>query len=106
VLSNDTANALLNRVQVVPISSRVGRLYPAEAYITLNGEHRKAMDDQVTTASKLPPITRLGTLSRPGGPWQCRTGRRRPVGPLMPGPLYRHKTDAGLRPNRDKNALS
>jgi len=64
VLSNDTANALLNRVQVVPISSQVGRLYPAEAYITLNGERRKAMADQVTTASKLRLIRRLGTLSR------------------------------------------
>jgi mRNA interferase MazF len=38
VLSNDTANALLNRVQVVPISSRVDRLYPAEAYVSVNGE--------------------------------------------------------------------
>ena len=40
VLSKDTANALLNRVQVVPISSQVFRLYPAEAYMTLNGERR------------------------------------------------------------------
>ncbi len=36
IVSNDTANALLNRVQVVPISSRVGTLYPAEATVTLN----------------------------------------------------------------------
>jgi mRNA interferase MazF len=60
VLSNDTANALLNRVQVVPVSSQVGRLYPAEAYITLNGARRKAMADQLATASKL---RRLGNLS-------------------------------------------
>ena len=58
VLSNDTA--LLNRVQVVPVSSQVGRLYPAEAYITLNGERRKAMADQLATASKLRLIRRLG----------------------------------------------
>lgn len=45
VLSNDTANALLNHVQVVPISSQVSRLYPAEAYVTLNGERRKALAD-------------------------------------------------------------
>jgi mRNA interferase MazF len=63
VLSNDTANASLNRIQVVPVSSQVGRLYPAEAYITLNGERRKAMADQLATASKLRLIRRLGVLS-------------------------------------------
>jgi mRNA interferase MazF len=63
VLSNDTANALLNRVQVVPVSSQVGRLYPAEATITLNGARRKAMADQLATASKLRLIRRLGVLS-------------------------------------------
>lgn len=64
VLSNDTANALLNRVQVVPISSQVSRLYPAEAYVTLNGASRKAMADQVTTASKRRLVRRLGNLSQ------------------------------------------
>jgi mRNA interferase MazF len=64
VLSNDTANALLNRVQVVPISSQVSRLYPAEAYVTLNGERRKAMADQITTVSKLRLQRRQGRLSR------------------------------------------
>jgi mRNA interferase MazF len=46
VLSNDTANAVLNRIQEVPISSQVDRLYPAEAAILLNGEPRKPMGDQ------------------------------------------------------------
>jgi mRNA interferase MazF len=64
VLSNDTANALLNRVQVVPISSQVGRLYPAETYVSLNGERRKAMADQITTARKLRLTRALGVLSK------------------------------------------
>jgi mRNA interferase MazF len=64
VLSNDTANALLNRVQLVPISSQVGRLYPAEAYVNVNGERRKAMADQITTASKHRLMRRLGDLSK------------------------------------------
>jgi mRNA interferase MazF len=64
ILSNDTANALLNRVQVVPVSSQVGRLYPAEATITLNGERRKAMADQITTASKQRLMRKLGELSK------------------------------------------
>jgi mRNA interferase MazF len=63
VLSNDTANALLNRVQVVPISSQIERLYPAEATVTLNGARRKAMADQLTTASKHRLQRRLGVLS-------------------------------------------
>ena len=63
VLSNDTANALLNRVQVVPVSSQVGRLYPSEATVSLNGERRKAMADQITTASKRRLLRPLGALS-------------------------------------------
>jgi mRNA interferase MazF len=64
VLSNDTANAMLDRVQVVPISSSVDRLYPAEACITVNGRRRKAMADQITTASTLRLRRRMGRLVR------------------------------------------
>lgn len=64
VVSNDTANTLLNRVQVVPLSSQVGRLYPAEALVNLNGERRKAMADQVATASKQRLLRRMGELLR------------------------------------------
>jgi mRNA interferase MazF len=63
VLSNDISNAVLNRVQVAPISSRVERLYPAEVYVELGGQRRKAMADQLTTASKLRVLRRVGTLS-------------------------------------------
>ncbi len=63
ILSNDAANAVLNRIQVVPITSQSSRLYPAEAYITLNGERRKAMADQIATASKLRLRTLLGRLA-------------------------------------------
>jgi mRNA interferase MazF len=63
ILSNDAANEALNRVQVVPITSQTSRLYPAEAYVTLNGERRKALADQIATASKLRLRSRLGRLS-------------------------------------------
>ena len=45
VVSNDAANRLLNRIQVVPLTSKVKRLYPAEAYVTVSGERRNAMAD-------------------------------------------------------------
>ncbi len=64
ILSNDAANIALNRVIVVPISSQVEKIYPSEAPVTLNGERRKAMADQIATASKLRLQNRLGTLSR------------------------------------------
>jgi mRNA interferase MazF len=62
IVSNDAANAALNRVQVAPITSNVDRLYPGEAYITLNGERRKAMADQLMTASKQRLRSRIGRL--------------------------------------------
>ena len=63
VVSNDAANTALNRIQVVPLTSRVDRLYPAEAYVTVNGERRKAMADQLATVSTLRLRGRLGQLA-------------------------------------------
>ena len=64
IVSNDPANRELNRIQVVLLTSNVGRLYPSEAYVTLQSEQRKAMADQIATVSKLRLKDRLGRLSR------------------------------------------
>lgn len=63
IISNDTANKFLNRVQVAPLTSKVKRVYPSEALVTLNEQPNKAVADQLTTVSKQRMINRAGVLS-------------------------------------------
>lgn len=63
LVSNNAANAALNRVIVVPVTSQTAKVYPGEALVKLNGELRKAMADQLTTASKKRLRSKLGELA-------------------------------------------
>lgn len=63
IVSNDSANRFLNRVQVVPLTSKTAYLYPGEALVTFAGSESKAMADQLTTVSKRRLFKQAGRLS-------------------------------------------
>jgi mRNA interferase MazF len=56
IISNDSSNKHLNRLQVIPLSSQVQKVYPCECLLVINGQKLKALADQITTVSK----TRIG----------------------------------------------
>ena len=64
IVSNDASNKYLNRIQVVPLTSSVDRIYPSEAYVIIKGKKNKAMADQITTVSKRRVQNLLARLSK------------------------------------------
>jgi len=64
IVSNDAANKFLNRVQVVPLTSRTDRVYPSEAVVVFEGKESKAMADQLATVSKARLFRKAGILSQ------------------------------------------
>lgn len=64
IVSNDVANLRLNRLQVVPVTSNVERVFPGEAIVDFGDGPRKAMANQIMTASKERFGRRAGALDR------------------------------------------
>jgi mRNA interferase MazF len=62
IISNDAANRNLARVVVVPITSKVERIYPGECLLSVAGQPGKAMADQIMAADKRRLKSRIDTL--------------------------------------------
>jgi mRNA interferase MazF len=63
IVSNDAAVRMQNRVQVVPLTSNVTRVYDWEALVQVNGVPHKALADQIRTVAKERLTNQVGTLA-------------------------------------------
>lgn len=63
IVSNDAANRNLNRLQVVPLTSKTDKLYPCEAYVAVGSQMSKAMADQIATVSKQRLRSKISVLT-------------------------------------------
>jgi mRNA interferase MazF len=62
IVSNDFANEISNRVQVIPLTSNIDKCYPCETYVLVNGKRSKAMADQIMTVSKQRLKSKIGAV--------------------------------------------
>jgi len=63
IISNNYSNELLNRVQIIPLTSKVDKCYPCESYVLIDGKKSKAMADQIMTVSKERLRSKITTAS-------------------------------------------
>jgi mRNA interferase MazF len=64
IISNNIANRVLNRLQVIPLTSQqTDKLYPTEALIMLDNQANKAMSDQIMTVDKRRLSNKAGMIT-------------------------------------------
>ena len=63
IVSNNTSNNFLNRVQVVPVTSNANKVYPGESLFLLKDKKGKALCNQIRTISKKRLGKKVGELS-------------------------------------------
>ena len=51
VVSNNSSNRYLDRIQVVPLTSNIKNVHPSECLVSVKGQVCKAMADQLRTIS-------------------------------------------------------
>lgn len=64
IVSNSAANRNVGPVVVAPLTSHIGRQYPGEAAVSVDGQSSKAMADQFIAADKVRLKTQLGTVGK------------------------------------------
>lgn len=62
IVSNDLSNSIIDRVQVIPITSNIDNVYPCECMIKSSKITGKAMADQITTVSNRRLYKKIGDL--------------------------------------------
>lgn len=58
IVSNNLNNMYMQRVQVLPVTSNISKVYPCETLVQVRGKQGKALADQITTVDK----SRFGDL--------------------------------------------
>jgi len=52
IVSNDVSNSVLDRYQVIPLTSNADKVYPSETKISFKNKKGKAMVDQIMTVHR------------------------------------------------------